>query len=338
MFGIDWRTVATPGSWEVADARFRKLDKPRGVLWQDNERPLRDARAHHLRLVKRADESYDVVLYRHTMVRYHKPQGNTHVVDVFMPWSGKSNWACIWECGYGWGSTLHAMRHKQPVWLHPYPSSEPDGWAAHLVFKRKARREAWLLDTTQSWQLQSYRYKYIDPTRTAKQTAIKERMRSLTLLLAITQTNYVPEYDTDFNKTFQSKHADLSPKMQLGPSYDVRRKVLSNLRQYAAGKCEELLPETGAGLVAWFKRVLDTRYSKDTSTSAVYQMTDHEIEAALVRLLEANNQGQYERVKVPVKMWRSGGNRPSRTRSFQTRAEAEKATEVLKQLKLAVDE
>jgi hypothetical protein len=319
MFQINFRSVYVPKSWEKAHSHFNDTPRQRrGGNWQDNERPLRDSRAHHLRMVKRDDEAYDLMLYRHTMIRYYKPTATHCTVDVFMPWAGTSNWSYIWHAGFGWGSTLHALRHEQPVWLHPYPSSEPESLSAHLVFRLKDG--ARYLDTTQSWQLQQYRYKYTDPERKARDAFARDRIQSLVMLLAIAQNTYTPEYNTDYRMPIRWYYRNEAPSRQIS-SAGVR-----SLIAYATGASEELTGEAAEGMTKWFKRTLDVRYTK-WSNNELTRMSDKQIEDGLMRLLATKENS--ERVKVPMKMWRSGGNRPSRKQYFQTRAEAEKAKATL---------
>jgi hypothetical protein len=322
MYGIDFRTVFVPTSWASADNHFNEERQLRGVLWQENERPLRDKRAHHLRVVRNDDASYDLMLYQHTMVRYHKPTPTHFTVDVFMPWGGRANWSYIWQAGYGWGSTLRALRHEDKVWLHPYPSSEPEAQSAHLVFRADR-----MLDTTQSWQLQAFRYKYVDPERKNRDGFARERIRSLVILLAIAQNTYTPEYNRDYRLPIKHYDRHLRARAQ------INSEGLRSLRAYAAGQTEELLPSAAEGMTNWFKRTLDVRMSSDKFLHDEHQLSDQQIEDGLMRLMKGSNPGSEERVKVPVKMWRSGGNRPSRSQFFQTRAEAESAKARLTQLK-----
>jgi hypothetical protein len=318
MFQIDFRSVYMPKTWEKAHALFN--DSPQYLRgdWKANERPLRDKRAHHLRVVKRPDESYDLMLYSHTMIRYHKPTPTHCEVDLFMPWAGVSNWAFLWHAGFGWGSKLPALRHEHTVWLHPYPSSENESQSAHLVFKYKGLGR--FLDTTKSWQLQAYRYKYVDPERKALDTLMRDRLQSLVMLLAIAQNNYTPEYNSDYRMPIKWYDRDKAPSRQIAAS------GVRSLIAYATGKSDELTAEAAEGMTKWFTRTLDVRYTK-WSNDELTRMSDDQIEDALMRLLAVKQNSQ--RVKVPVKMWRSGGNRPSRKQYFQTRAEAEKAKAAL---------
>lgn len=66
--------------WEQAHKHFTETPQPRGTDWDDNERPLDNARKHHYRLV-RGENFYDVYLYSTPMARYHKPEGGTRVVE-----------------------------------------------------------------------------------------------------------------------------------------------------------------------------------------------------------------------------------------------------------------
>jgi hypothetical protein len=321
MFQIDFRSVYMPKTWEKAHALFNDERPLRGPTWQENERPLRDKRAHHLRVVKRADESYDLMLYRHTMIRYHKPTPTHFVVDVFMPWAGNSNWSYIWHAGFGWGSKLPALRHEHPVWLHPYPSSEPEGQSAHLVFKYKGLGR--YLDTTKSWQLQAYRYKYTDPERKNKDAFARDRIKSLVMLLAIAQNTYVPEYNTDYRLPIKWFNR------QMRASAQISSVGLRSLVAYATSASEELTPDAAEGMTKWFTRTLDVRYTMADAANPDIRLTDKQIEDGLMRLMAPKNPASQQRVKVPTKMWRSGGNRPSRTQFFQTRAEAENAKAAL---------
>jgi hypothetical protein len=312
MYSIDFRNIYIPKRWESAHRNFNETPQPRrGGNWEDNERPLRDRRAHHLRIVRNDDESYDLMLYRHTMLRYHKPTTTHCTVDVFVPWAGISNWAYLRQAGFGWGSTLHALRHDHPVWLHPYPSSEPESQSAHLVFKLMPNG-AHYLDTTKSWQLQAYRYKYVDPERKTKDAFMRDRVKALVLLLAIAQNNYKPEYNQDYRMPIRW-YGD-------APAAQFKGDALRVLNNYACGLTNELTPAAATGMTKWFERTLDVRCTAQKDEP----MTDAQIENALVGVIK-RKQPSEARIKVPVKMWRSGGNRPSRNQFFHTRAEAEKA-------------
>lgn len=313
-FGIDMWSVTYIPNWERADKEFNSIKQPRGKAWRADERPLRDNRAHHLRMVRRADESYDLMLYRHTLLRYFKPEGERRVVEVFMPWTGRGNFNFIHRMGWGFGSTHAALRHEHPVWLHPYPSNEHEHLAAHLVLKGDK------IDTTQSWQLQSYRWHYFDNNANKeKQAVMRERLCGLVLTLQLLQDSHEPEFDRMYDplRTYRYK----APKNAFSLA------GLSQLRSYAYGYTDNVASETVEQMVEWFKLTRNVRHTTSPKRDAE-KLTDRQIEDYLLKLMPIEATLR-ERVKVPVRMWRSGGNRPSPRQYFRSRADMQKEQELL---------
>lgn len=314
MPGVNMTNMVQLNSWAAANKHFSMTSKPRSKKWTEDERPLDCVRKHHLRLVRRDDASYDLVLYSTTMIRYFKPEGEVSVVDIFMPWGGNANWNYIWRHGWGWGSKHAALRYDEPVWLHPYPSRESDHHSAHLVLKRGK------IDTTQSWQLQAWRYRYLDSEQYKEtQAFVTDRMAGLALMLELAQEKYEPQYDRKFSPLRSWYYRSHNPRSQLGDA------ALKNLREYAFGRTDELSESTTECFVDWYKRKLDVRYTM-ARKNYMEPWTLKQIEEHIFDLLRDTHE-ERKWVKVPIRMWRSGGNRPSQKQYFRTRAEAQQAVD-----------
>jgi hypothetical protein len=81
MYSNSVQSLPLIDSYEAAQTYYAKTKKPpRARAWQDNQRPLRNARLHHYRIEHhtQADgqEWYDLMLYRTPMARYYKPEGS----------------------------------------------------------------------------------------------------------------------------------------------------------------------------------------------------------------------------------------------------------------------
>jgi hypothetical protein len=94
-------SMSAPSNWQEAKRYFDGVQQPRGRAWGENERPLRDNRAHHLRVEKNSDDSYSMILYRTAMVRFCPPDadGNERV-DLSDGGSTVSSNAFNWRFGY----------------------------------------------------------------------------------------------------------------------------------------------------------------------------------------------------------------------------------------------
>lgn len=76
MFSSSIHNLPTINDFESAHELFTKTPKPvtRKGQWNDNQRPLKDTRAHHYRLEQgRGGEYYDVVLCSTAMARFYAP-------------------------------------------------------------------------------------------------------------------------------------------------------------------------------------------------------------------------------------------------------------------------
>jgi hypothetical protein len=72
MFSISTRNLHALQSFNDCDAWYKSAKPVTKSPWQDNERPLENARMHHKRLVLNSDGSYSCTLYRCPHVTYHK--------------------------------------------------------------------------------------------------------------------------------------------------------------------------------------------------------------------------------------------------------------------------
>ena len=76
MFSSSIHHLPTINDFESAHEWFTKTPKPvtRNGQWIDNQRPLKDKRAHHYRIEQgRGGEYYDVMLYTTAMARFYAP-------------------------------------------------------------------------------------------------------------------------------------------------------------------------------------------------------------------------------------------------------------------------
>jgi hypothetical protein len=82
-------------NYERARTHFNNTKKPpRSKKWADNERPLKNAAAHHYRIVRDEDNDcdwYDIVLYQTTMARFYKPTAEGHERRLYMGNSSRTS-------------------------------------------------------------------------------------------------------------------------------------------------------------------------------------------------------------------------------------------------------
>lgn len=75
-FAINTRNMHYIANYREADKFFNTTPQPRGKRWSSDERPLRDNRSHHLRMVtghQHGVKYYDLFLYQTPLIRYYQP-------------------------------------------------------------------------------------------------------------------------------------------------------------------------------------------------------------------------------------------------------------------------
>lgn len=158
MFAIQTQSMYSITSYDEAVKHFRREPeckaRSRGrLLFEPNERPLRDARSPHLLLRAGPDMAYfDCVLYQTSLVRYYKPESDTSRVLVGYHDSQSSS-KFLNRAGFGLMSQYDTVdgRHVYvPLVGNSRIADVDDVWAADLHFAHYSygvRR----LDTAKSW-------------------------------------------------------------------------------------------------------------------------------------------------------------------------------------------
>lgn len=100
-FAINVNNMERIRNYTQAHAHFTNTKKPRTVRWSENQRPLRNTAARHLRLEQRyGGEFYDCVLYSTSVVRYFKPDENGEYKVWLSNWASQSTSAFLWRMGW----------------------------------------------------------------------------------------------------------------------------------------------------------------------------------------------------------------------------------------------
>jgi hypothetical protein len=130
MYSINTSGMKSARSFFECAMLYHDTDKPRGALWQDNERPLDGSRKHHMRLVKHSDSRYACTLYDTELVTYHK-DGMVVVRTDDSVSSRKFMWNVLPKGIQAW-----SFRRRTMISLHN-KSADPH-WllGKHLVFKQ----------------------------------------------------------------------------------------------------------------------------------------------------------------------------------------------------------
>jgi hypothetical protein len=153
--------ITSIGNFRQAALHFIDTKKPRTTRWADNARPLYNTASTHYSLVKVNEDTYDLVNYRTSLVRYFRP--TTEGYEVWLrSWDSNTSWAFLdhhgWNTWYQGRSTQDGKRVEIP--LNPYATGDalindtkiPDGWSAVLYFNADGT-----LDLTRSAHRPVYR-------------------------------------------------------------------------------------------------------------------------------------------------------------------------------------
>lgn len=330
MFAVRMESVKALNNWLQCDTYFWSKRKPRNTMhWTDSERPLRpnESESRHLKLVRRdSDESYGLKLYDSILVRYYRPERLTGrvTVDLYLPsqWNTQSTGAFLYNAGWWHNKQFGALRRRQPVRLALYPSSENDGWSAHLEFNRDGK-----LDPIKSWHLQSYTEQTNEAGKRFREQAA-QALQPLAFLLSLTQQGMVAQPDFKrLKQPFKEMYRHLAPRNQLDT--DSIPQVIEMIR----GERERLDEEALQGLVKWMQRTIDV-YA--TNYRARLALTEEAITGRLVRMAQEELQHTFAVTQQPNKMWPVHAHPSNTTQYFGTRAQAAKAAEKNRKAK-AVD-
>lgn len=116
-FSIDTRGMAPLRNYTMCDAFYTGLSKPRGSLWEEDERPLRDNRSHHLRIRpgKCGDvQTYELWLYETPLVT-HYADGRVRV--KYSDTQSSSRFIRNYTNNlYGFNRGLFCIRHPAFTW------------------------------------------------------------------------------------------------------------------------------------------------------------------------------------------------------------------------------
>lgn len=161
MYGNSVYKITSIDNFRRAARHFSDTKKPRTTRWADNARPLYNTASTHYSLVKVNEDTYDLVNYRTSLVRYFRP--TTEGYEVWLRgWNSHTSWAFLdhhgWNTWYRGRSTQDGKRVKIP--LNPYATGDalindtkiPDGWSAVLYFNADG-----MLDLTRSAHRPVYR-------------------------------------------------------------------------------------------------------------------------------------------------------------------------------------
>jgi hypothetical protein len=110
MLCLQTHSLQRLNSWGDAKLFYESTDKPRSSMWEDNERPLRDNRSVHIRLVKVGDE-YHCVLHRTPVVQFVNED-----LTIYRPYDSRSSRA--FADVYLWRLGVSACTYKGQNALH----------------------------------------------------------------------------------------------------------------------------------------------------------------------------------------------------------------------------
>lgn len=160
-FGNATHKLESIPSFKKAEQFFRDTRKPRTKRWAENTRPLYKTSATHYSIVKMDDNTYDLVHYTTSLVRYFRPDADgTHKVWLRGYDSSTSKGFLR---AHGWDGRHHSDNGAVYIPLNPYTEHShnrifdahlgiPDGWSARLVFDGHG-----FLDTARSAHRNIYR-------------------------------------------------------------------------------------------------------------------------------------------------------------------------------------
>lgn len=171
-------------NWAAADYYFRTTYKRTSGSWRDNERPLGTDRAHHYRVVRNSDESYDLVLYQTPMVRYFKPTGGETVVWVHTDPRQTSTQFLYHVAGFGCRRQYWTTDGRYvTVGLNPDGGGE---WPVKLVFVGNR------LDASRSVDLPNRMPPVTSPARRAERAEFRKWLKTYVAMAAIVDVNVFP--------------------------------------------------------------------------------------------------------------------------------------------------
>lgn len=160
-YGNSTHKITSIGNFRKAEQHFSDKKKPRSARWADNARPLYNTASTHYSLVKVNEDTYDLVNYRTSLVRYFRPTNEGYEVWL-RGWASNTSWSFLDQHGWAtWYRGTHTQDRKRvKVPLNPYAAGDavingiqiPDGWSAVLYFNADG-----FLDLTRSAHRPVYR-------------------------------------------------------------------------------------------------------------------------------------------------------------------------------------
>ena len=132
------------GNYKQAAQHYEHTKACRGRYWEDHERPLKDSRSTHYKMVRNADNTFDCVLYNTPMVRYFEPGGEGDSMVYLRQRNSSTDKQFVEQMGWRtWRSLLTACSRNVFVPLSRNDTYDhtaangvvvPMSWSAVLVF------------------------------------------------------------------------------------------------------------------------------------------------------------------------------------------------------------
>jgi hypothetical protein len=255
-FMINTRNMASIKSYAEALEHFDETKKPRSARWVENQRPLRDTRSTHLRLVQGVSNGllyFELQLYSTPMIRYYQPADDgSRAIHITNHYSNSSQ-AFLWAHNWQGGKRLKLDTGEE--W-HMVLSNETRLaaalWGDHFTTRLVLRPDG-TVDTKRSMHIPLFKRKSSSTLR-AKRARFREALKVVFDLVELKYAQAVEnaEVDERLGKPFRSSTRNNIYKMKR----DLRQhlvgvdEISDDTMTHITHLCMEQVDSTVASIIA----------------------------------------------------------------------------------------